>query len=533
MEAKQKAVIQVHPDYTIGQVDPRLFGGFLEHLGRAVYTGVYDPDSPLSDDDGLRTDVMEALKPLALSTVRYPGGNFASGYHWEAGIGPKEGRRANLDLSWKSEESNQFGTDEFIALCRKMDWEPMITVNLGTGTPEEAGHWVEYCNGTKGPYADKRIANGHEEPYNVKLWCLGNEMDASWQLGHLPAGQYALKAEQAARIMKYTDPTIELVIAGSCLPSMPTYMEWDRTVLEYAGHVADYIGFHHYAKKRPAESTRIQHDTTTVPPGSTMDFLASSVLVDRQIEEMDGVCRYVQARTHSGSRVYLCMDEWNVWYRNHVNHGQWAQAPSLLEEEYTFEDALVVASFLLSFIRHADILKIANLAQLVNVLAPVMTNTEGIYLQTIYWAFEMIAPHAADTKAMRTIYTGPVYRMEEDTVPSESMLFDALYPKGSGSLDVQTLDHAVVKTDTGLTIFLLNRSDTQTIEAALAYPAGLTESDAVILTSDDPLKRNSFTEPEAVTPKQFSAYTIDNQAQGSTVTVTIPPMSLVRVGVRC
>ena len=327
----KKTTITLHTKFQIGQVDSRVFGGFLEHMGRAVYEGVYDPDCAHADEDGFRTDVMEAHRRLDMTAMRYPGGNFASGYHWMDGVGPREQRPTARELAWQSLESNHFGTDEYIKLCRKMGWTPMITVNLGTGTPEEARNWVEYCNcpgGTK--YADMRVANGSLEAYGVKLWCLGNEMDGPWQLGHVPADQYAIRAQQAAKMIKDVDKSIELVACGSCGISMPTYMTWDQQVLEYMGDLADYISLHRYVGNRDDD---------------TPDYLAITNSLDRQIEEMDAVCRFVQSKRRSKKRAYLCFDEWNVWYKNRQMDGEGKFAPHLIEEVYNLEDALVVAGF--------------------------------------------------------------------------------------------------------------------------------------------------------------------------------------------
>ena len=237
-----KTTIFLNTRFQIGAVDKRIFGGFLEHMGRAVYEGVYQPGSMHADENGLRRDVLDALSQLHMTAMRYPGGNFASGYHWLDGVGPQAQRPIVRELAWQSRETNQFGTDEFMLLCRQMNWVPMFTVNLGTGTPEEARNWVEYCNASTGTrYADLRRANGHAEPYDIKLWCLGNEMDGAWQLGHVPASQYAIRAQQAGKMMKDVDHSIELVACGSCSIDMKTYMEWDREVLEYMGDLADYI----------------------------------------------------------------------------------------------------------------------------------------------------------------------------------------------------------------------------------------------------------------------------------------------------
>ncbi len=372
----EKTRIVLDAAYTIDKVDPRIFGGFLEHMGRAVYEGVYDPKSSHADENGFRKDTLEALRQMRMTAMRYPGGNFASGYHWMDGIGPKDQRPTVRELAWQSIEPNRFGTDEFFKMSRMMDWTSMITVNLGMGTPEEARNWVEYCNspvGTK--YADLRAKNGSEEPYGVKLWCLGNEMDGPWQLGHVPAEQYAILAQQAAKLMKDTDPSIETVACGTCSMKLSTYMEWDRTVLEYIDSYADYISLHRYVGN---------------PQNDTVDYLAVTNSIDQQIEEMDAVCRYVQAKLRSKKRHYLCFDEWNVWYRTfgpeHTN-GRGKFAPPLIEEHYNLEDALVVAGFLNSFIRHADSVKIANIAQIVNVIAPILNsrrpNAAAVYFLSI------------------------------------------------------------------------------------------------------------------------------------------------------
>src|SRR5512137_731175 len=243
----EKTRVVLDPAYKIAEVDSRIFGGFLEHMGRAVYEGVYDPASSYADENGFRQDVLGALREMRMTAMRYPGGNFASGYHWMDGVGPKAQRPTVRELAWQSIETNQFGTDEYIKMARMMDWTPMITVNLGTGTPEEARNWLEYCNSPTGTqFADLRSKHGKLEPYQIKLWCLGNELDGPWQMGHVPADQYAIRAQQAAKMMKYTDPSIELILCGSCEVGLPTYLEWDRSVLEYVGEDVEYISLHQY-----------------------------------------------------------------------------------------------------------------------------------------------------------------------------------------------------------------------------------------------------------------------------------------------
>ena len=454
-----ETTIHLHSHFQVGEVDPRIFGGFLEHIGRAVYEGVYDPACGLSDADGFRSDVLAALRKLDMTAMRYPGGNFASGYHWLDGVGQRAQRPTVRELAWQSIETNQFGTDEYIRLCRVMGWTPMLTVNLGTGTPEEARNWVEYCNCPAGTrYADLRAASGATEPYGVKLWCLGNEMDGPWQLGHVPADQYAIRAQQAAKMMKDTDKSIEVVACGSCGVGMGTYMEWDRQVLDYLGDAADYVSLHRYVGN-------YDHDTP--------DYLAVTNSIDRQIEEMDAACCYVQARRKSGKRAYLCFDEWNVWYKNMQMDGEGKIAPHLVEEVYNLEDALVVAGFLHSFIRHADCVKIANLAQIVNVIAPLLTSGDEMLVQSTFHPFAMFSKRRTGS-ALRMVVDGPVY-------------------EGKTNGRTPCIDASAILDGSRLHLFLTNRN----LEAAapvrlqFADRAILSLESGELLTGPDPKAENS------------------------------------------
>ncbi|MDD3726229.1 MAG: alpha-L-arabinofuranosidase C-terminal domain-containing protein [Candidatus Ratteibacteria bacterium] len=489
----ERTVINLHTRFKIGKVDEKIFGGFLEHLGRAVYEGVYDPKSRNADEDGLRKDVMETLKQLDMTAMRWPGGNFASGYHWLDGVGPKEKRPVVKDLAWQTPEPNQFGIDEFIKLCRKMRWYPMITANMGTGTPEEARNWVEYCNlpsGTK--YADIRTANGNKEPHNVKLWCLGNEMDGEWQLGHLPPDHYAIKAQQAAKMMKDVDKEIELVVCGSSSIFMPTYMDWDYIVLDYTWDLVDYISLHRYVGN---------------PNNDTPDFLAVTNSINRQIEEMASVCRFIQAKKKSKKMVYLCFDEWNVWYKNHESNGKGKFAPHLLEEIYNLEDALVVAGFLNSFIRHSDVLKVANIAQIVNVIAPVLTKEDDILVQSIFYPFEMVSKRRSGV-SLRISVDGPTY---ESQSYGQTTLIDASAILGTGKLH----------------IFATNRNITEKAEVLIS-PADieiLSVESADILTGPNPKAANSFENKNVVVSKKFK----DTSVSDGKAVCKIPPLSFVAI----
>ncbi len=485
----QLTKIKFDPEYQVGPVDPRIFGGFLEHMGRAVYQGVFDPNSALADADGCRQDVLSALRRLGMPIMRYPGGNFASGYHWQDGVGPAGQRPVTRELAWQSIEPNTFGTDEYIRLCRKMGWMPMLTANLGTGTPEEARNWVEYCNAPAGTHhADLRVKNGNQSPHNVKLWCLGNEMDGPWQLGHIPAEEYAIRAQQAAKMMKDVDPTIEVVVCGSSSPGMPTYIEWDRQVLGNAGDLADYISLHRYVGN---------------PEDDTLDYLAITNSIDRQIEEIDIVCKYVQAKQRSPRRTYLCFDEWNVWYKNMEMNGAGQRAPHLIEEVYNLEDALVVAGFLHSFIRHADVVKIANLAQIVNVIAPIQTRGDDMLIQSIFYPFEMISRRKEGT-SLRPFIAGPKY---EDEINGE----------------VTFIDCSAILNGSALHAFVTNRSSNRFAPVAVDLAGGQIQAleNAEILTSPNPKEANSYEYPDRVKAQPLQQVEIkDGEAR-----MDLPPLS--------
>ncbi len=488
--------IILHPDYQVAPVDPRLFGGFLEHIGRSIYEGVYDPQSSQADEHGFRRDVLASLRRLRFTLMRYPGGNFASGYHWQDGVGPRPQRPVLQDIASHSLEPNQFGTDEFMHLARLMGWAPMITVNLGTGAPEEARQWVEYCNSPAGTkYADLRARNGSVEPYGVKLWCLGNEMDGHWQIGHVPAAEYAIRAQQAAKLMRDTDQSIELVACGTSIFNLPHYMDWDRTVLEYIGQDADYISLHRYVGKWK---------------GDTADYLAVTNAIDQQIEEADALCRFIQARAHSRKRHYLCFDEWNVWYRTQndesVNgHGKLAQ--HLVEETYNLEDALVVAGFLNSFIRHADVVKVANLAQVVNVIAPLLTSGDRLLHQSIFYPLLMYASRQAGL-ALRPLVQGPGYES-----PQYGFVHD--------------VDTSAILGDGVLHLFLVNRSlqASTRVETRLAGLRLASVQSAELVTGPSAAATNTFEDPDVVSLRPFSSVMV----QDGNAALVIPPLSVVAV----
>ena len=460
-------------------IDRNLFGSFLEHLGRAIYGGIYDPGSKLSDSNGFRKDVLEEVKHLGVPIIRYPGGNFVSGYHWLDGVGPKKDRPRELEKAWDSIETNQFGTNEFMAWCRTAGATPLMGLNLGTGTPEQAAALVEYCNVEKGTHwSNLRREHGVAEPHHVQHWCLGNEMDGPWQIGHMPATEYGLKAADAARQMRYVDHSLKLVACGSSGPFMPTYLEWDREVLEQCYEYVDGLSLHRY------------FGNVRETNGDTTKYLAMNLSMERQIAETAAVCDYVQGRKRSAKKLWLSFDEWNVWYRTTSGDavdGKRQEAPHLLEEVYNLEDALLVGGLLNSLIRNSDRVKIACLAQLVNVIAPIVTNSSGLLRQTIFYPYSWALQFARGS-ALKLLVESPEY-------------------------DAPGMDHVpyvdVAATYNGeskeMSAFVLNRdlSKSRQVELLWEDHAPSRVVDSIILTGDELKAFNSFEAPERVKPRPF------------------------------
>ncbi len=468
-----KASLTFSRSFPVGDVDPRLYGSFIEHLGRAVYGGIYEPGHPASDDRGFRRDVLELVRKLGVPIVRYPGGNFVSGYKWEDGTGPKELRPRRPELAWRTVETNQVGIDEFQEWAKRAGTEIMMAVNLGTRGPEEARALVEYCNFKGGTYeSDRRIQNGFREPFGVKTWCLGNEMDGPWQMGAKTADEYGRIACETAKMMKWVDPSIELVACGSSNSSMPTFGKWESTVLGHTYDHVDYLSLHSYYGNRS---------------GNTPDFLACSLDMDQFIRSVIATADYVKALKRSKKTMMLSFDEWNVWF--HSNDADkkiepWSIAPPQLEDVYTFEDALVVGCLLITLLRHADRVKIACLAQLVNVIAPIMTETGGrAWAQTIFYPF-MDASRYGRGRVLAPALACPVY---------ESSYGDAPYVETVGVWNAEKEE---------LVVFAVNRSLTEDVELSLDlrdFP-GLQPKSYHILTAGGMKVTNTADEPWNVLP---------------------------------
>jgi len=493
------AHLTLDPHFTVGTINRRLFGSFVEHLGRCVYDGIYEPAHPMADDEGFRTDVIELVKELGVSTIRYPGGNFVSGFRWEDSIGPRETRPRRLDLAWHSTETNEVGLHEFSSWLDKVGSELMLAVNLGTrGTPE-ALDLLEYCNIASGSaLSDRRISNGRPDSFDVTMWCLGNEMDGPWQLGHRSADDYGKLASRTAKAMRQLDPSVELVVCGSSSAHMPTFGEWERVVLTHTYDDVDFISCHAYYEEKK---------------GDLGSFLASAVDMDRFIESIIATADHVKAVNGSDKTINISFDEWNVWYIDRYHDvdriegiDNWPVAPRLLEDSYSVADAVVFGSLLISLVKHADRVTSASLAQLVNVIAPIMTQPGGpSWRQTTFFPFALMSKLATGS-ALELKLTSPSYMTE---VYGEVSMIDA----------VATHDDATGHS----AVFLVNRSQTEEIVATIDITA-LGEAKLVAaqtLSDTDVYAKNTQQHPSRVAMKPNGSAT----AHQGVVTVTLPPVS--------
>jgi alpha-N-arabinofuranosidase len=501
-----KARVSVHKDFTVATIDDRIYSAFLEHLGRAVYGGIYEPGHKTADKDGFRGDVLDLVKDLKLPLVRYPGGNFVSAYDWEDGIGDRKDRPVRLDLAWRSLEPNWIGTNEFVKWCEKAGTEAMLAVNLGSRDLDAARHLLEYCNHPGGTYwSDLRIKHGYKAPHNIRHWCLGNEMDGPWQVGHKTAHEYGRVAHETAKAMRAYDKDLQLIVCGSSHSYMPTYPEWEQTVLTESYNEIDHVSLHMYFANNENDY---------------LNFMARTAVLDRYINTVGGIIDYAKAKNRSKRNVYICFDEWNVWYHSReqdkevIKKKEWTVAPEILEDIYNFEDVLVVGAILNTFIRRADRVKIACIAQLVNVIAPIMTETGGpAWKQSTYYP----------------LYYASLYgRGDALNVAVNVPTYDATVAD-----DVPYLDVAAVKNTDGktLTFFLVNRHPKED----MAIDVGMAGFDAsrivehVSMTHPDLRATNTAKAPNRVAPSKGKGVQLrDGALKGK-----LPPKSyhMIRVAI--
>ncbi|GAA2025061.1 alpha-N-arabinofuranosidase [Pseudokineococcus marinus] len=511
------ARLTLDPDFTVGPVPRRLFGSFAEHMGRCVYTGIFEPDHPTADADGLRQDVLELTREVGPTVVRYPGGNFVSGYDWEDGVGPRDARPRRLDRAWRTIETNQFGLDEFATWAEKVGTEVMMAVNLGTRGMQEACDLLEYANHASGTrLSDLRRSHGRQDPYGFRLWCLGNEMDGPWQTGHKTAHEYGRLAAETARAMRTVDPSIELVACGSSSRAMPTFGEWERVVLEHTYDDVDFISAHaYYEEKDPAAGEG---------EGTYGDFLASAKDMDAFIEEVVATADAVRARGRHTKRIGISFDEWNVWYQTRWQSSDranartaWDVAPRVIEDEYSVTDAVVVGTLLNSLLRHGDRVAVGCQAQLVNVIGLLRSEEGGpAWKQTIAHPFEQ----------MRRRATGEILDVRTTGDQVSTQRFDDVDLVDAAA----TWDAGARLGDSGegvLTLFLANRSQDEAADVEVplrAFSGELRVADAQVLAAGEGQDRhtaNTLEAPDAVGLRPLREVSVADGAARA----TLPPLS--------
>ncbi|RZS86870.1 alpha-N-arabinofuranosidase [Motilibacter rhizosphaerae] len=490
--------VTLDPDFTVGEVPRRLFGSFIEHMGRCVYGGIVDPGHLESDTAGYRADVLKLTRDLGVSLVRYPGGNFVSGYRWEDGVGPVEQRPSRLNLAWHSTEPNTFGLHEFMTWAAQAEVEPMMAVNLGTRGIEDACNLLEYANHPGGTaWSDLRARNGSPDPFGIRLWCLGNEMDGPWQLGFKSADEYGRLAAQTGKAMRAVDPTIELVACGSSTPSMPTFGQWEATVLEHAYDVVDYISLHAYFTNDPEDRA---------------GWLASGVAMDEFIDGVVATADHIGAKRRSRKKLMVSFDEWNVWYdgRTPGTTEDWVPDPRLIEEDYDVEDAVVVGGLLMSLLRHADRVGVAALAQLVNVIAPIRAEPDvAAWRQTTFFPFSLTARLARGIVLQTRPQVAAIPTKALGEVPAADAV--AVHDPATGAV----------------TVFALNRHQDQTVDLQLGLRAfgALTVAEHLLLGGADLDASNTRATPERVAPRSAAGTAEAARATETGFSVPLPPVS--------
>ena len=499
-----KAKLICNAAFQRSRIDKRIYGSFVEHMGRVVYSGIYEPDHALADEEGFRNDVLELTRQMQVTTVRYPGGNFVSAYDWRDGVGEKPKRPRRLELAWRSIETNQFGTNEFMSWAKKANVQPIFTVNLGTKGIENAVSLLEYCNIAGGTlYSDLRREHGVEDPYRISMWCLGNEMDGPWQIGHKTAEDYAKLAAQTGRAMKAVDPSIELIVCGSSKSDMKTFPDWDLTVLDHTFEIADYISVHQYYGGQEMGTGR---------------FLAQSVDMEKYIQTIRAAILITQQRKRSNHQVRISVDEWGVWAKEaqtvdlEVSKNPWQIAPAISEQIYTMEDALLFASMLMVMVRNADIVKIGCQALLTNISACIMTDRGGeAWKQTIYYPFEQIATYGHGL-------------LVDASVKVASYIDDRFG-------EIPYLDSVVIFNDeqNEVSIFAVNRSIEEVIDVDVILE-NFNNIDSIVHTvlSSPNHKTTNFENHNAVTPVMENPERNDD----SHATVTLPPLSFSRISLK-
>jgi len=501
-----KAKISVDLERTLGSIDDRVYGTFAEHIGRVIYGGLYDPESDVADADGLRTDVIEAVREMGSTIIRWPGGNFASGYHWRDGIGPKDQRPGRHDLAWDVFDPNTFGTEEFLAFCRKAGAAPYLNFNASTGDFDEAQGWIEYCNGRHPvPEVLARQAGPHPDPHDVKLWGIGNENYGWWQHAHASAESYAETLREWGKLAYWTDSSIEIVGVGAS--PMP---DWNWTVLTQAGRSMDYLSLHFYWNSMPSDP---YHSVLAGPIGS-----------EAIMEGAWGMALEAQRKLGLVRPVRFAIDEWGVW--NDSQQGirdsladlskpmRYGLTPKIgidnkFEEFFDVKDALGVATWFNVMWRHPEKIALATYAQVVNTLAPLFVGENGLVKQATFFPLAISAKESMGTALDVLVLT-------DEGVPAPLAGFAAAGGGGSMAADsIPVLDAAGTTDGHRIHLSLVNRSRDTELEVTVAGVAGTARR--IVLTHDDPFACNTPDSPRTVVPVEDKV-----EVNG---TITLPPAS--------
>lgn len=495
-----EAVVTVDPTVIDGVLDQRVFGGLVEHVGRSIYGGVTRSVNGLFPPELVRQDVLDALRDMRVSVVRWPGGNFASGYDWRDGVGPVDQRPVRSNLSWLEEEPNTFGTNEFLAWAAELGAEPYLVVNMGSGSIDLAQAWVEYCNGSGNTYwANLRRSHGREEPYGVRYWGLGNEMYGEWQIGQMDVHEYVKKAREFSKVMLWTDPDIELVSCGR-----DGISDWDRVVIE---ELAEYVRWH----------------SIHVYTGST-DYwtnVLSPHHVARAVRNVSSIIervRYVKRLPH---RIHVALDEWNVAYRTMDEVGWRDHFRAALDERYNLSDTVAVSTFLTTFVKLHRELRMANLGQLINALGALVTNEEQVLRQGIYHAFALFSRNAQEFVTPVTVHS-----RQKDLPVSEEVGPRTFRIGDLGPFDV--LDAAATVNVHGdeLAVWLVNRDPASPtrVEVRTQGRAIRNPSRMELLRGPEPDAVNSFRHPDQITVEYVSI-----NSDGERLHLEIPPCGVAAV----
>ena len=487
-----KANIKISAE-TKAQVNPKIFGSFVEHMGRCVYGGIYEPGSEFANEDGFRVDVLELAKEMGVTSIRYPGGNFVSGYLWEDGVGPKDERPKRLDLAWRSVETNQFGLNEFMKWIAHLGAEPIMAINLGTRGVLEAAQLVEYTNYPSGTeFSDWRIQHGVESPHQIKTWCLGNELDGPWQIGHKSAEDYGKLAKETAKAIRLVDSDVKLVACGSSFEEMPTFGDWEETVLRHTFDEVENISMHAYYEKYGDDS---------------LSFLASSARMDRFIKGVIERADKIAKEKNSDKKIMISFDEWNVWYQERfqgVDKLEFQEAPRLIEDDFTVEDAVVVGSLLMTLIKNSERVDMACQAQLANVIGPIRTEPgQKAWRQTSFYPFALTSKYGR----------GEVIDLQIDSRTQDSKLFENL----------PMVDAVATRTDNELSLFLLNRETEDSTELNIKFD-GLEIAEFIeghLVGGENLALANTKESPDAYAPTTISPESLNMNNVG----VVLPKVS--------